>query len=73
MNLAQERLEHLADKLHLPDVCALLPPLAQEAAEKDWSYSDFTEALLSAQADASDARACDTIQRLAGFPTRKTC
>lgn len=72
MNLAEQRLEHLADKLRLPDVPALLPTLAQAAVEKEWSFADFAEALLQAQSDASDARACETLQRLAGFPARKT-
>ena len=72
MNLAEERLSHLADKLRLPDVPSLVGALAQEAVTKEWSFTDFTEVLLQAQSDASDARACDTIQRLAGFPARKT-
>lgn len=72
MNLGQERIERLSEKLHLPDVPALLGVLAQEAVAKDWSFADFAEVLLQAQADAADARAADTIQRLAGFPVRKT-
>lgn len=72
MNLADERIERLSEKLHLPDVPALLGALAQEAVTKEWSFSDFTEVLLQAQADAADARAADTISRLAGFPVRKT-
>ncbi len=72
MNLAEERLEHLASKLRLPDVPALVPALAQEAAAKEWSFADFAEALLAAQSEAADTRACDTLQRLAGFPWRKT-
>ena len=72
MNLSDERLERLAHKLRLPDVPALVPSLAQEAATKEWSFPDFAEALLQAQSDLSDARACDTLQRLAGFPARKT-
>lgn len=72
MNLADERIEHLSEKLHLPDVPALLGALAQEAVAKEWPFSGFTEVLLQAQADAADARAADTIQRLAGFPVRKT-
>ncbi|MHB1136814.1 MAG: IS21-like element helper ATPase IstB [Coriobacteriia bacterium] len=72
MSLAQERIAHLSDKLRLPDVPALIATLAQEAVAKEWSYPDFAEALLQAQSDASDARATDTIQRLAGFPVRKT-
>jgi DNA replication protein DnaC len=72
VNLAEERLERLSEKLHLPDVPALVGALAQEAVTKEWSFADFAEALLQAQAEASDARAADTIQRLAGFPVRKS-
>jgi DNA replication protein DnaC len=72
VNLADERIERLSEKLHLPDVPALLGVLAQEAVTKEWSFTDFAEVLLQAQADAADARAADTIQRLAGFPMRKT-
>jgi DNA replication protein DnaC len=72
VNLSVERLTHFAEKLHLPDVPALVPALAQEAVDKDWSFPDFAEALLHAQSDIADARACETLQRLAGFPTRKT-
>ena len=72
MNLAEERLEHLSERLRLPDVPTLVGMLAQEAVSKEWSFADFAEALLQAQADASDVRAADTIQRLAGFPVRKT-
>lgn len=72
MNLAEERIERLSEKLHLPDVPAIVGVLAQEAVTKEWSFADFAEALLQAQAEASDARAADTIQRLAGFPVRKS-
>lgn len=72
MNLSEERLAHFAEKLRLPDVPSLVPALAQQAAEREWSFADFAEALLQAQSDASDARACDTLQRLAGFPAKKS-
>jgi len=72
VNLSEERLTHFAEKLRLPDVPSLVPALAQQAAEREWSFSDFAEALLAAQSDASDARACDTLQRLAGFPAKKS-
>lgn len=72
MSLAEERLIHLCERLRLPDVPVLLGELAEEAAAKDWSYSDFTETLLAAQMEATDARSCETIARLAGFPARKS-
>jgi DNA replication protein DnaC len=72
VSLAEERLSHISERLRLPDVPVLLPALAQQAAEREWSFADFAEALLAAQVEASDSRACDTIARLAGFPSRKT-
>jgi DNA replication protein DnaC len=72
VSLAAERLEHLCERLRLPDVPALLPEIAQEGVKGDWSFSDFTEMLLARQVEAADARACETIARLAGFPARKT-
>lgn len=41
VNLSEERLMHFANKLRLPDVPSLVPALAQEAADKEWSFSDF--------------------------------
>lgn len=72
MNLSEERLAYLSERLRLPDMPALVPMLAEQAAAKEWSFSDFAEALLAAQVEASDARACETLQRLASFPTKKT-
>jgi DNA replication protein DnaC len=72
VNLAEERLAHLSERLRLPDLPTLMPALAEEAAAKQWSFADFTEALLAAQLEAADLRAVDTIVRLAGFPVRKT-
>ncbi len=72
MSLAEERICHLAERLKLPDLPALLPAFAEEAAAKEWSFADFTEALLAACAGAADRRAAETIVRLAGFPAKKT-
>ena len=72
MSLAAERIAHLAERLRLPDLPALLPAVAEEAAAKEYSFAEFTEELLGACAAAADARATETIVRLAGFPARKT-
>jgi DNA replication protein DnaC len=70
--VAEERLENLAEHLHLPDLPALLPALAEAAVAGEHSYARFAEDLLAACAAASDERAAETIARLAGFPSRKT-
>ncbi|NLF18182.1 MAG: ATP-binding protein, partial [Lentisphaerae bacterium] len=72
MNLTSERIALLAERLHLPDLPAELPALAEEAAERSWSYAEFAERLLARSAEAADLRAEATLQRLAGFPYRKS-
>ena len=69
--LAGERLETLAEHLHLPDLPVLLPEVAEAAVAGEHSYARFTEELLAACAAAADERAAETIARLAGFPARK--
>lgn len=71
MSLAQERLEHLVERLRLPDLPVLLGEIAEAAVAGEHSYAQFTEDLLAACAAATDERAAETIARLAGFPTRK--
>ena len=72
MSLELERIAYLAERLRLPDLPALLPALAEEAAARERSFAEFTAELLGACAEAADARAAETIVRLAGFPARKT-
>jgi DNA replication protein DnaC len=71
MSVAEERLEVLSERLHLPDLPVLLPQIAEAAVAGEHSYARFAEELLAACAAASDERAAETIARLAGFPTRK--
>ena len=72
MNLTSERIALLAERLRLPDLAAELPLLAEEAATRSWSYAEFAERLLASSAEAADRRAEATLQRLAGFPYRKS-
>lgn len=72
MNLTAERVALLAERLHLPDLAAELPLLAEEAAAGSWSYAEFAERLLARSAEAADRRAEATLVRLAGLPFRKS-
>jgi DNA replication protein DnaC len=72
VNLTSERIALLSERLHLPDLPAELPALAEEAAKGSWSYAEFAERLLARSAEAADLRAEATLVRLAGFPYRKS-
>ena len=72
MNLVGERIATLAERLHLPDLAAELPVLAEQAATADWSYAEFAEALLAHSAQRADSRAEATLVRLASLPYRKS-
>ena len=72
MNLEMERIALLADRLHLPQLTASLPLLAEEAARKEQSYSEFLVGLLEEEVRAADIRAQDMMLRLASFPFRRT-
>jgi len=56
MSLTEERLETLAEHLHLPDLPVLLPEVAEAAVAGEHSYARFTAELLAACAAASDER-----------------
>ena len=49
-----------------------IPLLAEEAARKDKSYSEFLLGLLEEEVRAADARAQEMMLRLASFPFRRT-
>lgn len=72
MNLELERIALLADRLHLPQLTATLPLLAEEAAKKEKSYSEFLLGLLEEEVRAADLRAQEMMLRLASFPFRRT-
>ena len=72
MNLISERIALLSERLHLPDLPAELPVLAEQAASGSWSYAEFAERLLARSAEAADRRAEATLVRLAGLPFRKS-
>lgn len=57
MNLTAERIALLAERLHLLDLPAELPVLAEQAVAASWSCAEFAERLLARLAEAADCRA----------------
>lgn len=68
MNLATERIAAHAARLRLPELAQNLPGLAEEAARKEWSYTEFLERLLAEEAAALDQRTVEMFQKVATLP-----
>jgi DNA replication protein DnaC len=72
MSVQHERLIELCNELRLGGIAAQYPALAQTAAEKLTSFTDFLEELLVAERESRRARAREMFARVAGFPAIKT-
>jgi DNA replication protein DnaC len=72
MSVQHERLIELCNELRLGGVAAQYPALAQNAAEKRTSFTDFLEELLVAERESRRVRAREMFARVAGFPAIKT-
>ena len=72
MSVQHERLIELCNELRLGGIAAQYPALAQTAAEKRTSFTDFLEELLVAERESRRARAREMFARVAGFPAIKT-
>lgn len=72
MSLQMERIESYCKKLNLIKIVDVLDSLSEEAAQKELSYSDFTEKLLEIEAAAAYERSVKTLLKFAGFPYLKT-
>ena len=72
MNIQHQRVVELCNELRLGGVAAQYSALAQKAAEKHTSFTDFVEELLSAERESRRARAREMFARIAGFPAIKT-
>lgn len=72
MDLTLEKIAVAAERLRLPHMAENAPQLAEEAAEKGQSYTEFLELLLSAEVAAANERAADVLTHMAGFPFKKT-
>ena len=72
MSIQHQRLVELCNELRLGGVAAQYTALAQKAAEKQTSFTDFVEELLTAERESRRARAREMFARIAGFPAIKT-
>src|SRR5262249_30736358 len=72
MNIQHQRVVELCNELRLGGVAAQYSALAQNAAEKRLSFTDFVEELLAAERESRRARARELFARIAGFPAIKT-
>src|SRR5712671_6033877 len=72
MSVQHERLIELCNELRLGGIAAQYPALAQTAAERHTSFTNFLEELLVAEREWRRARAREMFARVAGFPAIKT-
>lgn len=72
MNLQHERIAAYATRLRLTETPHVLGRIAEEAAAKELSYTDFLEHVLAEEAAAADERMRRTLLRFARFPFIKT-
>lgn len=71
MNLTHERLAALGAELKLTALIEHAPQLAADAIAQEWSYLDFLERALKAEAQARTTRSRSMLVRTAGFPAIK--
>ena len=72
MDIQHQRVVELCNELRLGGVAAQYTALAQKAAEKHISFTDFVEELLTAERESRRARAREMFARIACFPAIKT-
>jgi DNA replication protein DnaC len=72
MNIQYQRVVELCNELRLGGIAAQCTALAQKAAEKHTSFSDFIEELSSAERESRRALAREMFARIACFPAIKT-
>jgi len=72
MNQQHDRIVALCEQLKLDRLGTEWPALAQEAANKEASFADFLEAVLSTERSIRDERKRITLTRLATLPSIKT-
>lgn len=68
----QAELAHLFRQMKAPTAAEAMPALAERAREQEWSYEQFTEALLSTEVSARESHGGEARIRAARFPARKS-
>lgn len=71
MNLQTHRIDELCDSLNLPGLAVNYMPLAQQAAEKETSYTDYLEGCLKSEQQSRQQRTRSMLLKMAGFPCVK--
>jgi len=72
MELVEERIAHLCDRLQLGQIATDWPAIASTAVAQDFSHAEFLEQLLLAERGARDQRTKHMLLRTAALPTIKT-
>lgn len=72
MNLQTERIQNYCQKLNLTKIPFVLGSLAEEAVQKELSYTDLVERLLELESNEAYERSVKTLLKFAGFPYLKT-
>ena len=71
MNVQAQRIAELCNSLSLPGLATDYDALAQSAAEKECSYSDFLEQCLKTEHRSRQQRTRSVLLKMAGFPSVK--
>jgi len=71
MNVQAEHIDVLCENLSLPGLAVEYQALAQQAAERDSSYSDYLAQCLRAEQQSRQLRTRTVLMRMAGFPALK--
>jgi DNA replication protein DnaC len=71
MSIQIQRIETLCNMLNLSGIATAHEALAQEAARKESSYSDFLEYCLQSEQDTRQQRSRSTLLKMAGFPVMR--
>ncbi len=70
--IQHQRVVELCNELRLGGIAAQYAALAQKAAERRASFSDFVEELLACERESRRTRAREMFARIACFPAIKT-
>lgn len=72
MDIQHERIAQLCQQLNLQAITDSYASMAQSAVDKQSSYIDYLEAMLSHECDSKQARSRTMLTKMAGFPMIKT-